>query len=326
MTEEVTSDDGVLQLAKEYRASLNSDVDQSRKDDLQQEIDDYEGRYEGLVQEHGEDHKLAKKARKLVDRRREELQELEELEEAFGSTRDDLLEVVVDDFELDEQWLQTEVVEAVNHALHGQKISSYTLFGEEIANLEDLDGLDAFDQIEREEVVILLAKDKLGQSDAVEEQYKRLEESKSFSVFEVLAEYGNLDSATVAEKLDEDKGTVNNWLKSPINFWDRLIPFYRPKKGEYALSMTGLYFYEQFYTGEVDSVEETESEEGDNSESDDDPSDTQSTLGATSSSLNPPDEGNSSGGEVDDSGLSDIEDTEEKAEAMFSKISDTTEN
>ena len=77
----------------------------------------------------------------------------------------------------------------------------------------------------------LLAKDALDQTDKVIEQYKRLEGSKSFAVFEVFCEHGSMSSQETADELNKAKSDVNNWLKAPINFWDRLIPFYRPEKG-----------------------------------------------------------------------------------------------
>jgi hypothetical protein len=322
------TDKNISQMAEEYRASLDDEVDESRKEELQEEIEQGEKKYERLVEEHGKDHRLAKKAQEVLETRRSELTELEEREEQFGAAREEFLQEVANEFELTERWLQTDVIESVTHALVGQQELSYKLFGEEIQSVEDLEGLDEFDRIERAEVVILLAKDSLGESEKVGEQWERLETSKSYQAFEVLAENGSLTSEEVAEILDEDKGTVNNWLKNPINLWDRLIPFYRPKQGEYGLSTTGRYFYEHYYEGQGETAE-TEQEEDEQDEADEgssEPKDEQTTLGATATpstySATTENDGEDSG-EMD---ISEIEDTEDKADAMFSKVSDETDN
>jgi hypothetical protein len=315
----------VVKSAEGYLVSLDNEVDQGRRDELRQEIEEFEERREELVQDHGEGHNLVKKVEEVLDHRQEEIQELEQTEEQVGAARENLLEKTADEFELSEQWLQSEVVEAINHALYDQRNSNFMLSGEEIQTIEDVAERDELERIDQAEVVILLAKDRLEQSEKVREQYERLATSKAFPAFEVLAEDGNLDPAEVAEKLDEKKTTVNNWLKNPINRWDRLIPFYRPKKGEYDLSTTGRYFYKHYYDGDVESVE-ADSEESMGERRDEEDTQAQATLNDTAESSNQSAEDKADGIETNRSDLSDVEDTEEKAEAMFSRVSDKTDN
>lgn len=318
----------ISQMAEEYLASLDDEVDESHKEELQEKIEQGEEKYERLVQEHGEEHSLAKKAEEVLDTRRSELAELEEREEQLGTAREGFLKVVADEFELNEDWLQTKVTEAVTHALVGKKESSFKLFGEKVQGVEDLEGLDEFDRIEQAEVVILLGKDSLGQSDKVSEQWERLENSKSYKAFEVLAENESLSPEEVAEILDENKGTVNNWLKNPINRWDRLIPFYRPQQGEYGLSTTGQYFHEHYYDGEVGTAEtEVAGDEQDVKEEDGSkPAEGQATLGTTATQSIDSATTDSEGKDSGETDISKIEDTEEKADAMFSKVSDEADN
>jgi hypothetical protein len=315
----------VVKSAEGYLVSLDNEVDQGRRDELRQEIEEFEERREELVQDHGEGHNLVKKVEEVLDHRQEEIQELEQTEEQVGAARENLLEKTADEFELSEQWLQSEVVEAINHALYNQRNSNFMLSGEEIQTIEDIAERDELERIDQAEVVILLAKDRLEQSEKVREQYERLATSKAFPAFEVLAENGNLDPAEVAEKLNEKKTTVNNWLKNPINRWDRLIPFYRPKKGEYDLSTTGRYFYKHYYDGDVESVE-PDSEESMGEKRDEEDTQAQATLNDTAESSNQSAEDNSDGIETNHSDLSDVEDTEQKAKAMFSRVSDKTDN
>lgn len=330
MTETKVSTNGIEQIAEEYLGSMAKEVDHAQKDELRQQIEDYQERYKKLVQEHGEDHNLAIKAEGILGNKEDELAELEEGEDEIEIIREKLLQKIGDEFELNERWLQTEVTKAVNHALYGKRDSSFMLFGEEIQSLEDLEGVDEFGRIERAEVVIHLAKDRLGQSQSVKEQYQRLNDSNSFAAFEILAQEGSLGSAEVAELLDKKKGTVNNWLKSPINFWDRMIPFYRPKKGEYDLSTTGRYFLQHFYNGEGELGEEAE--ESNEVDAPDDSADgetgqTQATLGGSPVSSDQSGDGdsNSESGEGP-SNLSKIEDTEKKAEEMFSRVGGDTDS
>jgi hypothetical protein len=327
MTDTENTGDDVREAAQDYLASLNNDVDESRKNELRDDIEDGEERYERLAQEHGEEHKLVKKAKSVLESRREELRELEEVEEQLGTAREDLLQKVADEFELSERWLQSEAIEAVTHALYGRRDQSYKLFGEEIQNEDVLSDFDDFEQIELAAVVALLAKDALGQTEKVREQYQRLEDSKSFAVFKVLCGNGSMTSQEVAEQLDEDKGTANNWLKSPLNFWDRLIPFYRPKKGAYGLSTTGQYFYKHYFDGEIETTEvDTQDEDEVEDETEDDSGETQATLGATAEAPSESEDEKNRAENSEESDISEIEDTEEKADAMFSKISDQSEN
>lgn len=330
------TDKDISQMAEEYLGSIDDEVDESHKEELREQIEHGEEKYERLVQEHGEDHRLAQKAEEVLEARRSELDELEEREEQLGTAREEFLQEVANEFDLNERWLQTDIIEAVTHALVGKKEPSYKLFGEEIQSLEDLEGLDEWDQIERAEVVILLAKESVGESEKVSEQWKRLEDSKSYNAFEVLTKNSSLTSEEVAEILDEDKGTVNNWLKNPINLWDRLIPFYRPQQGEYALSTTGRYFHKHYYESGGE-IPETEQKEGEEDAADEDavdedgsePTEEQTTLEATANQSTESTESATTDSDEQKSekkDIAEIEDTEEKADAMFSKISDQSEN
>lgn len=321
MTNPESINTDIHQMAQDYLATLDKEIDEERKEELEQSIEDGEERHERLVQEHGESHNLAKKAEEVIAHRQDELKELEEVETQYDTAREEFLQKIADEFELNEQWLQDEVAEAVTHALYGQHDSSYMLFGEEIQSLEDLEGLDKFEEIDRAEVVLFLAKDALGQTDHVNEQYQRLEGSKAFRPFQLLGEHGSLSSEEVAEKVDEKKGTANNWLKNPINHWDRLIPFYRPEKGHYALSTTGRYLYARYYDSDLESPESGSEEEETSTE----PEETQTTLEDTSSATNTLGEKDDTMSGTNSTDVSDIEDTDEKAEALFSKVSDKTD-
>ena len=337
MSESTYSEDEIVEVAEQYIASIEKEVDEEQKKELKEEIKDGGERYERLSQEHGEGHKLVERAKKILDSRRTKLEELEQLEKRVGTAREEFLTVIADDFELSDQWLEGNVLEAVTHALYGRRDSSYKLFAEKITSLDDLTDYDELERIEMASVVALLAKDAIGETEKVEEQYQRLVDSKSFAAFEVLCEHRNQTSQEAAEKLDDDSSTVNNWLKSPINFWDRMIPFYRPKKGEYDLSTTGLYFREHYYEGEIESGEDTDGDKlKEKSEKDGEASETQVTLGDTSAPSNESegaadDDGETEGSASDDceseeANISEIEDTQEKADAMFSKVSDEPEN
>jgi len=322
------TDKDISQMAEEYLGSIDDEVDESHKEELREKIEQGKEKYERLVEEHGKDHRLAKKAEEVLETRRSELNELEEREEQLGTAREEFLQEVANKFDLNERWLQADIIDTVTHALVGKKESSYKLFGEDIQNIEDLEELDKWDQIERAEVVILLAKDSLGESEKVSEQWERLESSKSYNAFEVLAEHGSQTPKEVAEKLDESKGVVNSWMKDRINKWDRLIPFYRPRQGEYGLSTTGRYFHEHYYEGGGEIVE-TEQKGGEEDAADEDgsePTEEQATLGTTANQSTESATTGSDEEELKEKDIAEIEDTEEKADAMFSKISDRSEN
>ena len=170
-------------------------------------------------------------------------------------------------------------------------------------------------------MVTLLAKDALDQTDKVIEQYKRLEGSKSFAVFEVFCEHGSMSSQETADELNQAKSDVNNWLKAPINFWDRLIPFYRPEKGRYSLFTTGMYLRERYYEGQETTLEKETDAETDSKasgEDDSESSDTQSTLADIGSESTEPRE--MTEGQNTEAPRADT--AQEKADRMFSNIGD----
>lgn len=323
-----TSDDSVdsaAQMADQYFGSVETEFDESRKAELKESIQDGEERYERLAEDHGEDHKLVRKAKQVVDTRREKLEGLKEAEERIGTARNEFLSKVADKFEFTDEWLEEPVIEAVSHALYNERDSSYQVFAEGIRATDDLSDFDELERLELAAVVTILAKDALGQTDAVAEQYERLEDSKAFAAFEILCEHDSLTSQEVADEAGEDSSKVNNWLKNPINFWDRLIPFYRPEKGRYALSTTGKYFREHYYEGRVDAQEEgsdVKADEEANDETSDDSSDTQATLTDTAS-VSAEEPTTEEDPTTDDA---DPETTEEKADRMFANIGDEVQD
>jgi hypothetical protein len=315
------SEESPTQLADQYFGSVETEFDESRKAELEESIEDGEERYERLAEDHGEDHKLVKKAKEVVKTRRGKLEDLKQAEERIGTARNEFLSQVADNFEFTEEWFEEPVVEAVSHALYGERDSSYQVFAEEFRATEDLSSFDELERLELAAVITILAKDALGQTDTVAEQYERLANSKTFAAFEVLCGQDGLTSQEVANKVDGDSSKVNNWLKNPINFWDRLIPFYRPEKGRYALSTTGKYFREHYYDDEIDAEYEVADVDADgeaSNDTSDDSTDTQVTLSDTTSvSADEP--------TIEDEPATDETDpetTEEKADRMFANIGD----
>ncbi|TKX84291.1 hypothetical protein EXE43_19725 [Halorubrum sp. SS5] len=317
------SEESAAKLADQYFESVETEFDESRKAEVRESIEDSEERYERLAEDHGEDHKLVRKAKEVVEARRKKLEELKEAEKRIGTARNEFLSEVADEFEFTEEWLEERVIEAVSHALYNQRDSSYQVLAEEIRTSEDLSDFDELERLELSAVVTILAKDALGQTEKVREQYERLEDSKSFAAFKVLCEHGSMSSEDAANKLGKSNSDVNNWLKSPINFWDRLIPFYRPEKGMYGLSTTGKYFREHYYEGQIDIEDgpDSEPDEEVSVEASDGSSDQATLTDTTSTSA---EETTTKEEPITDG--SDPETTEEKANRMFSNIGDQEED
>lgn len=325
--------DKLRKQATEYLESIREDSD-SKVDltELEDAVEDAERRMESFSQEHGEDHKLTQKAQNLVSQRREELSRAKKEAEKTEDLRRGLIERVADEFEFNEEWLEAEIAEAVTHALYGVSDGRFAVGDDEIKTPEDLESIDPFEQIEREEVVVLLAKDALGRTSTVEQEYERLSKSKSFNAFEVLTENGPSEVSEVADLLGEDQSKVGNWLKNPIHRSQALVPFYRPSNGVYALSTAGRYFAEHYYDGGSTSKSEDSEEEIENKEpeEDDGKSPEEQTLNSfgseggeqNDSEPKTEDTQSDSRSDSDSEDLSEIEDTDKKAEEMFADVSE----
>jgi len=114
------SKSSVAQIANRYFESVGNEFNESQEAEFKQSVQDGEERYEQLVEEHGKNHNLTKKARRVIEVRRNKLGDLEEAEERIGIARDEFLSKVADEFEFSEEWLETDVVNAVTHALYNK--------------------------------------------------------------------------------------------------------------------------------------------------------------------------------------------------------------
>lgn len=221
-----TGGDGEIEtVATEYLESLDQAVDDEELDKKEEEIEYAEERRERLKAEHGEDHRLVQRVSTIIENLEEERDGIQNTSEAIEERRRGLLEAVVNDpvFTFDEQWLSPCVIKAVTHSLYGTKDDRFAVHNREIQQPDDLSDVGELERIDMEHVVVSLARDRLDSSETVEEQWERLADSNGFPAFEVLAEHGPMTSTEAADEIGEESGTVNNWFKNPINFWDEFI-------------------------------------------------------------------------------------------------------
>ncbi len=314
---ETTTD--IVELAKAYTEALDSEFNETRKEELSERIQQGEERRERLIEEHGKDHHLVTKVESTIDELKSELEEIKSTEENAEERREELLEAVAEGFELQGPWLEDDVICAATHALYGERDEEYVVLKREIRSEADVADIDDFDIIDMEDIVTLLARDALGETAVVKEAWEKFKGSANYPTFTVVSEHGPVGPSEVSDHLDKDYDTVNNWLKSPINFYDRFIPYYRPEEGTYWLSTTGRYYAARF----EDSMELESSDTETEQEFDEEESERSSQTDVTKDFKAGQTE--SSAGEGEGQSIEDIEDTEEKADEFFSAMGDGSE-
>lgn len=256
-------------LAQEYLDALDQEVDEERRDELENTLEELRNRRERYVEQHGEDSSIVQRVDEKIEETENELEEFNQSTQQVDEFRDQLLEAAVDRFEFNSEWLSSTTIEGLTHALYGERDTHLILDQTIIESPSDLANIDDISQLDMEHTLLLLIEDRLGETDIVKSRWERFVDSKYHTPFVVVARNKVATPDDVLPELGDDveRDDAKNWLNRPLYDWEDLLPYYRPDEGEMALSTTGKYLA-RHYAESLDEIAETdvnESNHGDDS-------------------------------------------------------------
>lgn len=231
-------------LANEYLEALDQEIDEERRDELENIKEELQDRREKYVSQHGEDSRIVQRVDQKIEDVEAELDELNESAQQVDELRTQLLKAAKDGLEFNREWLSTTVLEGITHALYAEKDDHLILDQIRMEGPEDLDEIEDLAQLDMEHTLLLLVEDRLGETDTVSERWERFVDSKYHKPFLIVSREGTASPDDVLPNLSEDadRKDAKNWLERPLYNWDDLVPYYRAGDGEFGLSTSGEYF------------------------------------------------------------------------------------
>lgn len=268
----MTSEDdrSVGELADEYLSVLDEGPDRETLAEAEEEATELRERYERFAEKYGESDPATRELADELSSAEEKVEQLKEQQSLPAELEEELLERATS-FMLTEEWLQTEIIEALNQALIDEHDTSLVIEEIEIASKEDVDGLDEPTKFDVIDIVRQLALDKLGRLSDIRDCWETLEGTTKEEPFRIVADVGGATPDDVLERIEADevkRETVRGRLK---NATQKDINPYLRREGVYHLSTVGKYI-----TLEYADVAVLDEEEG--ATSDDEAEDEQATL------------------------------------------------
>lgn len=254
-------------LAKKYLDAINQEIDEERRNELEDTKEELKERREKYDSQHGEDSRIVQRVDQKIEDVETELDELNESAQQVDKLRTQLLKAARDRLEFNREWLSTTVLEGLTHALYAKKDNHMILNQTRIEDPDDLDEIEDLAQLDMEHTLLLLVEDRLGETDTVSERWNRFADSKYHKPFLVVSREGTASPEDVLPNLSEDanRKDAKNWLERPLYDWDDLVPYYRAGDGEFGLSTSGKYLAHH-YAGSAESL----AKEGDGGDDSDD--------------------------------------------------------
>lgn len=251
-------------LAKRYLDSIDQEIDEERRNELENTREELQDRRKKYVTQHGEDSRIVQRVDQKIEDVETELNELDESAQQVDKLQTQLLEAARDGLGFNSEWLSTTVLEGLTHTLYAEKDSHLILDQTRIENPEDLTDIEDLAQLDMEHTLLLLVEDHLGETDTVSERWNRFAGSKYHKPFLVVSREGTASPGDVLPNLSEDadRKDAKNWLERPLYDWDDLVPYYRAGDGEFGLSTSGKYLAHH-YAESAESIAEEGSEDGD---------------------------------------------------------------
>lgn len=240
MTGEIPSE-----LAEQYIEALESRAGRDEYDSAREHLEALKSRLQEFEESYGDSDPATEELAEKVRSAEQEVSRLEQQGRKPEEVKGDLLEAARG-FMLNGEWLEPQVIEALNHALVGACHLSLRVGDIEVARPKDAEELDDVDRFDIIDVVRTLALDKLGEQKDLEEVWRSIEGTAKEEAFEVVAENGAADPDDVLESLegDLDRSAARNRLKNAV-YDSQISPYYR-ENGTYALSTAGLYMAAEY--------------------------------------------------------------------------------
>lgn len=262
------------ELAEAYLDALESKSDQEEYGEALNRRDALQERLKRFEESYGGSDPATQELREKVETAENRVEELEEERQEPEVAERELLEAATS-FLLNEEWLQPDVIRALNRALTGERRENLLVDDIEFTELADITEIDDVERFDIIDVVRKLVLDKLGETDDIQEVWQSLAGSSREDPFRVVAELGKADPEDVMEAMEEDieRSVARNRLKSAVYQLD-VNPYHR-EDGTYRLSTAGQYIAANY--AEIDGSD-MESEEGSGDASEEESTESQTTL------------------------------------------------
>ena len=250
----------ITELAEDYLDAVDSET---KEDDgsLHSELNDLREERGELVEEYGEDDILVQDIDEDIAEIENRLSEVKQTKEKEDELRSEILERMSSEYVAKDDWLSTEVIEATNHALLGDR--------KETLRVEDKlleEGAELEEKLrEISHAVRQIAKSEMGEDSKVDETWGSIQGTKKEEPFRIVAtSEEEITSEEVSERVEEDidKSTANNRLKSAIH-QTPISPYHRDGSGKYSLSTAGKYIADEYLETEQPEEEDETEEAGD---------------------------------------------------------------
>lgn len=257
---ENASERSIEALAEEYLSAQEQETSPEELEEAKAHLTELQERYERFENDYAESDPATQQLAERISETEERIAELEEAQRIPEELKEQILEEATG-FMLTEEWLDPDVIEALNLALIGERDSTLVIEEIEISGPDDVDDLDDITRFDIIDVVRKLALDKLGRTNEIEEVWGSISDTTKEEPFEIVAQLGRATPDEVVEHVDEDdvdRETISNRLRNATRL--QINPYFR-EDGVYQLSTAGRHLTQR-YAEISEDVEESAQQEG----------------------------------------------------------------
>jgi hypothetical protein len=259
---ENASERSIESLAEEYLSAQEQETSPEDLEEAKTHLTKLQERYERFEKDYAESDPATQQLAERISETEERIAELEEAQRIPEELKEQILEEATG-FMLTAEWLDPDVIEALNLALIGERDSTLVIEEIEISGPDDVDDLDDITRFDIIDVVRKLGLDKLERTGEIEEVWGSIADTTKEEPFEIVAQLGRATPDEVVERVDDDdvdRETIRNRLKNATRL--QINPYFR-EDGVYQLSTAGKHLAKR-YAEIPEDVEEGAQQEDEN--------------------------------------------------------------
>lgn len=233
----------IVELSEEFLELSERFESEDEEGKSLEELKEERKKWEERLSDKGEDDPLYEMGKEKLDDLAEKIENYENSKERYNQVRQNLLEKISSEFAPKDEWIETEVIRALSKILIGAERETIYINEREV-NEEYSGGVEEIFDIA--EAIRLLAEDKLGETDELENFWNKIKSQKRAKPLRIVAESNNyIKRKDIAEDLDEmDAQQVGNNVRSIIHKTDYNL-YHRTEDG-YGLSFLGEYLKKNY--------------------------------------------------------------------------------
>ncbi|RCU44446.1 hypothetical protein DU504_17030 [Haloplanus salinus] len=242
---ENASEKSIEALAEEYLSAQEQETSPEDLEEAKAHLTELQERYERFEKDYAESDPATQQLAERISETEERIAELEEAQRIPEELKEQILEEATG-FMLTAEWLDPDVIEALNLALIGERDSALIIEEIEISDPDDVDDLDDITRFDIIDVVRKLALDKLERTSEIGEVWGSIADTTKEEPFETVAQLGRATPDEVVERVDDDdvdRETISNRLRNATRL--QINPYFR-EDGVYQLSTAGKHLAQRY--------------------------------------------------------------------------------